>query len=294
MKKWIPLVLVLTAPAGAAAADTDASAERTVQDERGGASPRRAEDASAKRTVQDKRGGASPRRAEDYWPQWRGPLPPARRPKARPPVEWSESKNVRGRSRSPARARPRPVVWGDLIFVPTAMPPTNVRRRAAPRLTPRPRGDRAPVAVRAALRPRPSTSSRSSPWDGATERCGGSAWCARSCPHEGTHPTGTFASSSAVTDGERVYAFFGSRGLYALDMAGKVVWEKDLGDMNIKLGFGEGASPALHDDRLVVNWDHEGESFIVALDARPGRSCGARRARSGRRGPRRSWSNTRA
>jgi outer membrane protein assembly factor BamB len=78
------------------------------------------------------------------------------------------------------------------------------------------------------------------------------------------------SNNSAATDGERVYAFFGSRGLYALDMAGGVLWEKDLGDMTIKLGFGEGSSPALHDGRLVINWDHEGDSFIVALDAKTG------------------------
>ena len=62
-------------------------------------------------------------------------------------------------------------------------------------------------------------------------------------PHEGTHPTGTWASSSAATDGKTVLAFFGSRGLYALDMDGKLLWEKDLGDMKVKLGFGEGCSP---------------------------------------------------
>jgi outer membrane protein assembly factor BamB len=90
-------------------------------------------------------------------------------------------------------------------------------------------------------------------------------------PHEGVHPTGSFAANSAATDGQRVYAFFGSRGVYALDMTGKVVWEKDLGDMNVKMGFGEGSSPALHGDRLVVNWDHEGESFIVALDTGTGK-----------------------
>jgi len=56
-------------------------------------------------------------------------------------------------------------------------------------------------------------------------------------PHEGTHPTSTWASASAVTDGELVFAHFGSRGLYALDANGKLVWEKDLGDMTIKLGL---------------------------------------------------------
>jgi outer membrane protein assembly factor BamB len=89
-------------------------------------------------------------------------------------------------------------------------------------------------------------------------------------PHEGTHPTGTWASNSAVTDGVHVIAFFGSRGLYCYDMDGNLQWQKDLGDMTIRLGFGEGSSPALHDDKLIVNWDHEGQSFIVALDKATG------------------------
>jgi outer membrane protein assembly factor BamB len=90
-------------------------------------------------------------------------------------------------------------------------------------------------------------------------------------PHEGTHPTGSFAAASAATDGERVFAHFGSRGLYAFDKEGKRLWEKDLGRMTVKLGFGEGSSPALAADRLVVQWDHEGESFVVALDKKTGR-----------------------
>jgi outer membrane protein assembly factor BamB len=90
-------------------------------------------------------------------------------------------------------------------------------------------------------------------------------------PHEGTHQDGSYAANSAVTDGERIYAFFGSRGLYCLDMKGQKLWEKDLGQMAIKMGFGEGASPALHGDRLVVNWDHEAGSFIAAIDKKTGR-----------------------
>ena len=91
-------------------------------------------------------------------------------------------------------------------------------------------------------------------------------------PHEGTHPTGTWASSSAATDGRTVLAFFGSRGLYALDMDGKLLWEKDLGDMKVKLGFGEGSTPALAKDQVFVQWDHDGgDSFLVALDRRTGK-----------------------
>ena len=94
--------------------------------------------------------------------------------------------------------------------------------------------------------------------------------CARSSRTRARTRPARWASSSAATDGEIVFAFFGSRGLYALDMNGKLLWEKDLGDMTVKLGFGEGSTPALGKDRVVVQWDHEGESFLVALDKKTG------------------------
>src|SRR5262249_4123034 len=91
-------------------------------------------------------------------------------------------------------------------------------------------------------------------------------------PRDGFKPgDGSFASASPVTDGEHVYAFFGSRGLYCYDMQGNLKWSKDLGKMRIKLGFGEGSSPALFGNIIVINWDHEGGSFIVALDKNSGK-----------------------
>src|SRR5262249_2185521 len=90
-------------------------------------------------------------------------------------------------------------------------------------------------------------------------------------PHEAGHVTASLASASAVTDGERVFAFFGSRGLYCLDTGGKLLWKKDLGEMHTKHGHGEGSSPALHGETLVVNWDQEENSFLLALDKRTGK-----------------------
>jgi outer membrane protein assembly factor BamB len=90
-------------------------------------------------------------------------------------------------------------------------------------------------------------------------------------PHEGTHQHNSYASASLLTDGRRVYAYFGSRGLYALDLTGQVLWQKQLGRMQTRNGFGEAASPALHADTLVVTWDHEGPDFVVALDAASGK-----------------------
>ncbi|HEX9189729.1 MAG TPA: PQQ-binding-like beta-propeller repeat protein [Vicinamibacteria bacterium] len=202
------------------------------------------------------------------WPQWRGPHATGVSTTANPPLEWSETKNVRWKVEIPGKGSATPVVWGDRLYVLTAVPGEKRAPAAA-----------APPAEPPAAGGRPRLST---PPDAihrftvmALRRADGKVLWERvvreELPHEGTHATGTFASASAVTDGERVYAHFGSRGLYALDADGKVVWEKDLGDMTVKLSFGEGSSPALGGDRLFVQWDHEGDSFIVALDRQTGR-----------------------
>jgi outer membrane protein assembly factor BamB len=180
-----------------------------------------------------------------FWPQWRGPLLTGAALHGDPPVEWTEGKNVKWKVEIPGKGSSTPVIWGDTIFVLTAVP-ADAGERAKQRFT--------VLAI--------------------GRKDGKMLWqrvVREEVPHEGTHATNTWASASALTDGQLVYAFFGSRGLYALDMKGNVKWEKDLGDMTIKLGFGEASSPALHGDRLVVNWDHEGQSFIVALDKRTGK-----------------------
>jgi outer membrane protein assembly factor BamB len=74
-----------------------------------------------------------------------------------------------------------------------------------------------------------------------------------------------------VTDGERIYAFFGSRGLYCLDFDGNIIWERNFGQMKITMDFGEGASPTVYADRVIMVWDEEGQSFITALDKQTGK-----------------------
>ena len=91
-------------------------------------------------------------------------------------------------------------------------------------------------------------------------------------PHEGFREgDGSFASCSGVTDGQHVFAYFGSRGLYCYDLAGNLQWSQDLGKMRVAMGFGEGSSPALHKNTLVVNWDNEDGSYILALDKTTGK-----------------------
>jgi outer membrane protein assembly factor BamB len=209
----------------------------------------------------------TPKATDRFWPQWRGPLATGEAPLANPPLEWSEEKNVRWKVEVPGRGQSSPVVWNDLVFVTTAVPVAKAEgpKAEAPKAAPPAPADGPPVvkpdgnvefAVQAHNR-----SDGKVRWRRVVKEL---------LPHEGTHKDGSYASGSALTDGERLYVFFGSRGLYTLDLAGKVLWEKQLGLMQTRMGFGEGSSPALYGDTLVVNWDHEGQDFVVALDKKTG------------------------
>ena len=89
-------------------------------------------------------------------------------------------------------------------------------------------------------------------------------------PHSNTHEFGSWASNSPVTDGESIYAYFGSHGLYCLNKEGKIIWERDLGRMDKVRSFGEGSSPIVHENKLIVLRDHEGQSFLHVLNKQTG------------------------
>jgi outer membrane protein assembly factor BamB len=183
-------------------------------------------------------------------------------PLAEPPLSWDESDgtNIRWKTEIPGRGHATPIVWGDQVFVTTAIPFGEA-------LPPRPstapgNHDNLPVTHQqrfVALAVDPDN--------------GEIVWqktLREALPHEQGHYTGSLASSSPVTDGEHVFAFFGTFGLYCLDVEGRLVWKKDFGPMQSLHGHGEGSSPALYKDTLIVNWDHEGKSFIAALDKATG------------------------
>ncbi len=199
--------------------------------------------------------------ALDQWPQWRGPLATGVAPHGDPPVSWSEGQNVRWKTPLPGRGHSTPIVWGDRIFLTTAV--AHGEALAAPEE----HDDGAHHNLPASRRQQFVVLAI----DRGTGRVLWQKTVRDEQPHEGTHETGSWASNSAVTDGEHVFAFFGSRGLHSLDFDGEVAWHKDFGDMRTRHGHGEGSSPALHGDTLVVNWDHQGESFVVAVDKRTGK-----------------------
>jgi outer membrane protein assembly factor BamB len=196
-----------------------------------------------------------------YWPQWRGPLGTGASPHGDPPVEWSEEKNVRWKVALPGAGHSTPIVWGERVFI-TAAEPFG---EALP-----PRYDTAPDAHDGI----PVTHRHRFLVLALGRRDGGIEWqrtVTEELPHEGGHYTGSYASASPATDGERLFAHFGSRGLYCLDLDGALLWKTDLGEMQTLHAHGEGSSPVLHGDTLAVNWDHEGGSFVAALDARTGK-----------------------
>ena len=196
------------------------------------------------------------------WPQWRGPLASGEAPDGAPPLTWSETENVRWKVAVPGRGHASPIVWGDRVYVLTAVPVEAEQTEPDPSAE---AGRRRGVAPSGPIQWTVMAFDRGS---------GEVVWkrvAREATPHEGTHTDGTWASSSAATDGEVLLAHFGSHGLYAYDLAGEALWSVDLGDMQTRRGFGEGSSPALAGDTVVVNWDHEGQSFVVALDKKTGR-----------------------
>jgi outer membrane protein assembly factor BamB len=230
--------------------------------------------------------------AEPNWAQWRGPLGTGAAPAAKPPVTWSESNNVKWKVNIPGEGTSSPIVWENQVFVLTAIP--SGRKVEAPAASTEP----PPAAANDSANAGGSSERRKGGPGGGGKRGGGMMraekptevyqfvilcldrqtgtviWqrtAREETPHEAHHRTeGSFASASPVTDGKSVFAFFGSRGLHCYDLQGNLKWQKDFGRMQIKMTFGEGSSPALYKDEIIVNWDHEGESFIAALDKTTG------------------------
>lgn len=194
------------------------------------------------------------------WSQWRGPLGTGESPTAKPPISWSETENVRWKRPLPGLGHASPVVFGDLVIVTTAIPfgePFEPIADGAP-------GSHDNLKV----------SQRFKFVVMAFNRADGELKWQRTLheaiPHEGAHVSGSLASASPIIDQQHIIAYFGTYGVYCLDHSGEIVWQKSLGKMNTKHAHGEGASPALFENTLVINWDHEGDSFIVALDKRTG------------------------
>lgn len=211
----------------------------------------------------------------DNWAHWRGPDGNCVAPTASPPTEWSASEGVKWKVAIPGRGSGSPIVWEDQVFVVSAVPTGDAEPAAsAPERGRPPRRGGPGGRGRRGGGPAPQESDfKLFCFDRATGDLKWERTAVTATPHEGTHGTNGFASASPCTDGQHVYAHFGSRGIFCYTMDGTKVWERtDLGNMRARNGFGEGSSPTLAGDLLIVPWDHEGPSSIMALNKTTGKT----------------------
>jgi len=209
-------------------------------------------------------------RDQAHWPQWRGPYFNGMA-RGDAPTNWNDTTNIKWKADIPGRGFSTPVIWGDRIFLTTAIPtgkPAPAAADPAPAGTGNQRRGPGGEAV-----PQAEQKFEVLCLDRKTGKILWQRTAKIAIPHEGYHRAyGSFASNSPATDGKFVYAFFGSRGLYCYDFNGKLIWQKDFAvQMKMRNAFGEGAAPLLMNDRLIITFDQEAGSFIVALDKKNGK-----------------------
>ncbi|MDE0596780.1 MAG: PQQ-binding-like beta-propeller repeat protein [Roseibacillus sp.] len=205
--------------------------------------------------------------AQKNWPQWRGPTWNGVASQADPPVIWSETKNLRWKTPIEGRGHGTPIIWGDRVFLLTAIPLD--KEMPIPDVIP---------AGTPNIRVHPKTVHSWKPqrfelvcFDRITGKLRWSRVVHEAMPHQGHHRKAGFASASPVTDGQHIYASFGSFGLYCYDFDGELVWKKDPDPQAMEDGLGEGSSPALFGGLLVIVVDQEQQSYVVALDKKTGK-----------------------
>jgi outer membrane protein assembly factor BamB len=193
------------------------------------------------------------------WPEWRGPNGNGIA-EGNPPITWSETENIKWKTAIPGTSSSTPIVWENKIFVTSAvlvgeLPPKPTGRRKRGEAPPSPKN---PYKFNLVCVDRGS---------------GDILWtktASEAIPHEGHHPTSTYAPHSAVTDGKFVWVSFGSQGLHCFGLDGNLQWTKELFPMVMESNFGEGISATLAGDAIVVLMDHEGESKLMSFDKASG------------------------
>jgi outer membrane protein assembly factor BamB len=202
----------------------------------------------------------------DNWHQWRGPLANGSAPHGKPPVKWDAKTNIKWKTALPGPGSTTPIVWGNLVFVTTAV---DTERQANPADVPKsnPRFEK---------KTQPSTTYHQFIVLALDRETGAIRWkqvAAEAVPHEGHHPTHSYAAYSPTTDGKSLYVSFGSFGLYCYDLDGKLQWKRtDLPRLETRLGWGEGGAVVVHGDTLIVSRDQEGPSSLYVLEKRSGKT----------------------
>ena len=197
--------------------------------------------------------------SDDRWPQFRGPDALGVSEDAGLPESWSTTENVAWVTDIAGLGWSSPIVWDDTVYVTSVVSAGDVE---TPRAGLYLGGERSV----------PTDEHR---WvvHGIDVETGAIRWereVHRGVPHTGHHLKNTFASATPVTDGDRVYAYFGNVGLFCLSLDGRLLWSLPIEPSATRLGWGMGASPVLHDDRVYIVNDNDDQSYLVALSKETG------------------------
>ena len=198
---------------------------------------------------------------EANWPQFRGPGGQGVASNANLPERWSATENVAWTAEIPGHGWSSPIVWGDRVFLTTAVssgevepPKKGLYFGGERRNTPRPEHVWKVLCL--------DLSSGKVRWEHVVQQ---------GQPAGPIHLKNTYASETPVTDGERVYAYIGNVGVFCLDFDGRPVWSKPLEPHKTRYGWGTAASPVWHRDRLYLVNDNDEQSYLLALDKRTGK-----------------------
>ncbi|MBM3971787.1 MAG: hypothetical protein FJ302_18285 [Planctomycetes bacterium] len=197
------------------------------------------------------------------WHQWRGPDANGVSPTGDPPIEWDQTRNVKWKAEIPGHGKSTPIIWGNRVFLITAVNTGKVVEGAT-------KPEDQPMRTFGIKFPNTLFRFVVLCLDRETGQTLWEQTAIEELPHEGHHGDNSHASASPTTDGQYLYVSFGSRGVYCFDLEGQLQWKKKIGNVDTRLSFGEASSPVLHGDVVILNRDNETNSQLLVLDAKTG------------------------
>ena len=208
-------------------------------------------------------------REKDQWSSFRGTQATGVAEKQGLPEKWDGLKgvNIKWKTKIPGLAHSSPIIWGNRVFVTTA-----ISSRGGDRFRPGLYGDGTAAGDRSSHQWRVYAIDKKS---------GKILWeqtAYEGEPREKRHMKASYANSTPATDGRYVIAFFGSQGLYAFDVKGRLAWKKDLGVLNAgaydapDYEWGTASSPIIYKDLVIVQCDTQTGSFLLAADIKTGKT----------------------
>jgi outer membrane protein assembly factor BamB len=221
---------------------------------------------------------------QQNWPQFRGSESNMLPASKNLPEEWSIDKNVKWTYNLDGTGWSSPVIWGNKVFIASTFPEkVNPVPERGPMQGQPPQGQ-GPQPGQPGQNPQQGpgpqvidTSYKNEIYKWQVTcvdlNTGKELWkqvAFNGNPKAGKNTNSTYACETPVTDGKKIYAFFGMHGLYCYDVEGKLLWQKDLGTYKTQNGWGTGSSPVLYKDALYIQFDNEENSFIVAFNATTG------------------------